>query len=166
MSDDTIRLLGRYRTTGVLLDTNILLLYFVGLLDPHEITKFKRTNTFVIEDYYTLLAVLRFVSKPITTPNILTEVSNLLGQLPDHLKSRCFALFGQAIIELDERYFSSSAAAAMPECVKFGLTDTGITHLARTQHLVITDDFRLSMYLQSAGIDILNFNHLRLLNWK
>lgn len=166
MSDDTIRLLRRHRTTGVVLDTNILLLYFVGLLDPQVIPKFKRTNTFVVEDYYTLLAVLQFVSKPTTTPNILTEVSNLLGQLPDHLKSRCFALFGHGITELNERYFSSIKAAAMPECVKFGLTDAGITHLAKTQHLVITDDFRLSQYLQSAGIDVLNFNHLRPLNWR
>lgn len=95
MSDNTIRLLRRHRTTGVVLDTNILLLYFVGLLDPQAIPKFKRTDTFVVEDYYTLLAVLQFVSKPITTPNILTEVSNLLGQLPEHLKSRfrehCYA---------------------------------------------------------------------------
>ena len=43
--------------------------------------------------------------------------------------------------------------------------DTGILRLARGKYLVLTDDFRLSQYLQKMEIDVLNFNHIRPLGW-
>jgi len=30
---------------------------------------------------------------------------------------------------------------------------------------VLTDDFRLSQFLERAGVDVLNFNHIRLAAW-
>ncbi len=79
-------LLARYKSKGVVIDTNLLLLYFVGLYDPHRIQKFKRTMTFVLEDFYTLLSFFNYFDKVVTTPNILTEVNSLAGQLPNDIK--------------------------------------------------------------------------------
>jgi len=48
---------------------------------------------------------------------------------------------------------------------RFGITDTGLMSIAKA-HLIVTIDFPLSNYLSSAGIDVLNFNHIRVLNWR
>jgi hypothetical protein len=85
--------LARYRTAGVLVDTNLLLVYFVGAFDPALIPKFKRTRMYTLEDHPLLVRVLGFFEKVVTTPHILTEVSNLAGQLPSHLTRGVFEKF-------------------------------------------------------------------------
>ena len=67
----------RYRNKGVLVDSNLLLLLFIGATDRKIISRFKRTQTFVEEDYDTLLAYLDCFSKRITLPNILSETFTL-----------------------------------------------------------------------------------------
>jgi rRNA-processing protein FCF1 len=165
MNEYIIKLIQKYRNVGVLLDTNILLLYFVGSVDPKMIATFKRTHNkgFTETDFYTLVSLLKQFKKAITTPNILTEVSNFLGQLPDHLYQDYFEWFANAISTLDEHYLTSSELAHTYEFGQFGLTDSGIIQLAKDKFLIITEDFRLSQYSQKIGIDTLNFNHIRTL---
>ena len=165
MSNWAEDLLRRHRNAGIILDTNMLLLYFVGLLDPRIIPTFKRTDNFAIEDFYTLQAILTLIPRVVTTPNILTEVSNLLGQLPNYQKVPCFDLLAAGIELLDEQYLESKPIAAMGEFRRFGITDAGLMTLAKA-HLIVTIDFPLSNYLSSAGIDVLNFNNIRMLNWQ
>lgn len=165
MSDYSVNLIQRYSRVGVIFDTNILLLYFVGTYNQDLIPKFKRTKIFTVEDYNLLVGLLGRVEKIITTPNILTEVSNLSGQLSENLKFDYFEKFATGIALLDEHYLSSDEISRMDEFSKFGLTDAGILHIARGNYLVITDDFRLSQYLQKIGVDALNFNHIRTFNW-
>jgi len=159
------KLLQRYSKAGILLDTNILLLYFVGTFDKNEILKFKRTKTFAIEDYFTLIAFLSHFEKVITTPNIITEVSNLSSQIGEHFRTDYFKQFACGIMLLNEFYLPSHDIARMEEFKRFGITDTGILCLAKTNYLVLTDDFKLSQYMQTKGIDALNFNHIRPINW-
>jgi hypothetical protein len=77
MNDEIQRLVVRYARKGILIDTNILLLYFLGSFDQDLIPSFKRTVQFTVEDYNTLLLLLQMFDRLVTTPNILTEVSNL-----------------------------------------------------------------------------------------
>jgi len=42
------------------------------------------------------------------------------------------------------------------------LTDSSILLAARNGFLILTDDFPLSNFLASEGLDVINFNHLRL----
>ena len=51
-------LIARYSRKGILIDTNILLLYFIGSFDPGLISSFKRTARFSVEDYETLLILV------------------------------------------------------------------------------------------------------------
>ncbi len=155
----------RYRQAGILVDTNILLLFFIGAFDQNLIPRFKRTKTFSVEDYEALINFLRFFDKIATTPHILTEVSNLSGQLGEPVKSEYFKKFSSDITLLEEENVVSRDVAQMREFVRLGLTDTGIIRLTRGRYLVLTDDFRLSQYLQSAGVDVVNFNHIRTAYW-
>lgn len=155
----------RYRRAGILVDTNILLLLFIGAFDQSLIPRFKRTRQFTVEDYATLTTILGLFDKIVTTPHVLTEVSNLSGQLGEPVRSEYFKKFSSGIILLEEENVTGRDVAQMQEFVRFGLTDTGIIHLTRGRYLVLTDDFRLSQYLQNAGVDVVNFNHIRTAHW-
>jgi rRNA-processing protein FCF1 len=159
------QLLARYKSKGVIIDTNLLLLYFVGMYDPHRITKFKRTMIFAVEDFYTLLGFFKYFSKVVTTPNILTEVNSLANQLADSLKVTFYPMFASQLANLEEHYIESRTLSSTPQFLKLGLTDSGILNLAQGQYLVLTDDFRLVGHLEKRSIDVINFNHIRTMNW-
>jgi hypothetical protein len=167
MKDEISYLFPRYRQKGILIDTNILLLYFVGTVNRERISRFNRTQQFVPEDYDLLVQVLNYFQKVITTPNILTEVNSLANQLGEPERSQCFAIFAQGIsVVLDEFYIESRVAATSEKFTKFGLTDCGILKLAREQYLVLTDDLKLAVYLQKEEIDTINFNNIRVYGWQ
>lgn len=165
MIEEIQALITKYSSKGILIDTNILLLYFVGSFDPVLITRFKRTVQFTIEDYEILLVLIHPFKKLLTTPNILTEVSNLSSQLNEPVKTSYFQLFAERIREIDEHYVTSAHAARQEQFRKIGLTDAGIFELSENRYLVLTDDFRLSQTLNNRGIDVINFNHVRILGW-
>lgn len=165
MKETTLRLIQAHCRKGILVDTNLLLLYFVGLLDRNQVQRFKRTQQYTAEDHKTLLAFLRRFDKIMTTPNILTEVSNLSGQFGEPIRSDYFKAFSRGISLLKEHYVESSRSAEAEHFVPMGLTDTAILGLAAAGHLVLTDDFPLAQRLQKAGADVINFNHVRTLAW-
>ncbi len=164
MKDYYDTLFHKHRQSGIFLDTNILLLYFVGIVDESLVSRFKRTtNRFCVEDYHLLCNLLPYFSKIVTTPHILTEVSNLAGQLSGQFKEEFFSSFAAGISLFDEHYTCSADIAETPAFVKFGLTDAGIAYIKT--HLVLTEDASLAWYLQSQEIDVINFNHIRTFNW-
>lgn len=165
-ADYYIALLYRYRTRGILIDTNLLLVYFVGRYDPNRLAKFKRTLTFTVEDYYTLERAFKFFNKIVTTPNILTEVNSLSNQLPEEIKTDYYAKMAEQIVNVEEHFQESRKICALEPFKKFGLTDSGIINLVKDKYLVLSDDFRLTNYLANVGIDVINFNHIRSMNWK
>ncbi len=166
MSNFTTDLVNRYCRKGILIDTNILLLWLVGSTNKARITQFNRTQNFEPRDYELLAYVFKKFQRILTTPNILTEVSNLINQLGEPERSRCFSIFARDIVKLDEIYTDSHAITATDKFSKFGLTDCGIVNVAKDNYLVLTDDLKLASYLQSLGIDTINFNNIRIYGWK
>ena len=159
-------LVQRYRTTGVLVDTNILLLLYVGSVERRLIERFKRTRErFEQSDFDLVMGFLApFENRIVTTPHILTEVSNLAGQL-GHQKQRFFPYFAKGISQLIEHYKPSVNLAQSVSFAKFGLTDAAIIDLVKNQFLVLTDDFPLANYLSQQDVDVINFNYLRAASW-
>jgi hypothetical protein len=166
MSSFVGHLVDQYRTKGILIDTNILLLWLVGSTNKDRISQFKRTQSFEVRDYELLAYIFTKFQRILTTPNILTEVSNLINQLGEPDRSKCFSIFARDIVQLDEIYKDSHTIAATDKFQKFGLTDCGIVNVAKDSYLVLTDDLRLANYLQNIGIDTLNFNNIRVYGWK
>lgn len=147
----------RYKNKGLLVDANILLLYFVGMYDPERIDNFKRTMAFSTDEFSFLCGFVQTFSTRVTTPNILTEVSNLCGTLPEMF----FDEFATLIPSFQETYQHSASVSKLSHFRRFGLTDSGIIDLVRDRYLVLTDDLRLANYLLAEGADAINFNHLR-----
>ncbi|MCB0211663.1 MAG: hypothetical protein KDJ52_20160 [Anaerolineae bacterium] len=154
-------LIQKYKTKGIIVDSNLLLFYLIGAIDLGRIKQFHRTKNFAEEDFTTLQNILQNFNTIVTTPNILTEVSNFLGQLKKDLHALYYRGFANSIDLLDERYVASNEVAKMPGFSWLHLTDSGIVDLAKNAYLVITVDAPLAVYLGRQGIDVINFNHIR-----
>lgn len=154
-------LLSKYYTKGILINTNILLLYLVGKVNRERIARFKRTKQFIPDDYDRLLQILEGFRKIVVTSNILTEVNSLANQLGEPEKTQCLIKFTVLISQITEEYIESSIIADCDVFLRFGLTDCGIMLLAEDKYLVLTDDLKLHYYLKAFGIDTVNFNNLR-----
>ncbi|MEB3830520.1 PIN domain-containing protein [Phormidium sp. CCY1219] len=166
MSNYITQLFESYKRQGVLIDTNILLLWCVGTVNKNRISKFNRTEQFIPEDYEILLKILEYFDKIVTSPNILTEVNSLVNQIREPERSQCLQILAAGMTNLDEFYIESSTIGRADKFTTFGLTDCGIIEVARNTYLVLTDDLRLASYLGNIGIATINFNHIRVYGWK
>jgi hypothetical protein len=158
-----VTLMGKHRHKGLLVDTNVLLLLLVGSINPKLITNCKITTNqgFDEADFNVLCAFVGKFQKIVTTPHILTEVSNHADKIKggDHKK-----IFGQLISlieQFDEHAESTKILVKSDAFIRFGLTDTAISSLASKNFLVLTVDLPLVGYLQGKKADVINFNHLR-----
>jgi hypothetical protein len=166
MAHEIHALVDRSRRRAIVVDTNILLLLFLGECLPDLVGRFKRAVQFAPEDWPLLTRLLSLFPGVLATPYILAEVNSLCGQLSEPARSTFFTFLSQALAPVNEHYSASAELAQHGEFVKFGLTDSSITQLAEVGHLVLTDDFRLSQFLDSKGHAVLNFNHIRMLGWR
>lgn len=165
MRDHLDQLIGRYRQKGVLVDTNLLVLLVIGLYDPDRISSFKRTATYSQSEFETLTSFLDAFDTRLTTPHVLTETSNLIGQLPNDETPKVRSVLRRLVRQLAEKTAPTKDIVSHPSFLSFGLTDSAIRRIAPGKHLVITDDLPLYHFLSSNGADTVNFNHLRPLNW-
>ena len=74
---DVLQLIHKHLGNGLLVDTNLLLLHLIGRTNKNRILKFKRTQAYTIEDFELLERFIAEFKILITTPHVLTEVSNL-----------------------------------------------------------------------------------------
>jgi hypothetical protein len=164
ISEALRHVLHKYQGRGALLDTNLLLLIFVGFADQKLIASFKRTNSqgFSVGDLELLQKVIRFLGgKLTTTPHILAETSNYIFQLgkPDQLTVLTKA--AKMIDGFSELYASACELTKRQEFFTHGLTDTGIIEAAKNGSLIISVDFDLVAHAGKANVGAINFNHIR-----
>ncbi len=151
----------RYFHAGVVVDSNILLLLFIGSYDLSLVGRFKRLAAFARTDYELLVSTLSRFSAVVTTPMILTEVNSLSNLLEFRHKYGYYTVFSLLADKMLEEIPTTKEIVATEFFKKFGYTDAAIAIAADQRYLVLTDDFALSGFLQSQQIDVINFNHLR-----
>jgi hypothetical protein len=103
MNEHLINLIRKYRKKGILVDTNLLLLYLVGLYDIEQIRDFKRTSHFDTDDFSNTQEFIELFEVKITTPHILTEVSDFIGN-----REEFQAMLQLYINSSEEKFLSSS----------------------------------------------------------
>jgi len=154
----------KYRSTGVMLDTNLLLLYVFSRFSRDKIG-IGRLAAYDFDSADLLLQYLARFERVLTTAHVLAETSNLARQMVkgEKWKAMCEAVFplfclpeqsdlkpvGVDTETLDPRNFS-----------KLGLTDAALAQSA-TAHLLLTADLDLYCAVVSAGNDAVNFTHMR-----
>ena len=158
----------RLRSRHLLIDTNLLLLFVVGSSEPSLIERHKRTCQFTVEDYELLRRVLSQFRSLVTTPNVLTEVSNLVDQSGAHDPQPLQEFLAAIVGKLEEQYVASRDGCGMEEFRRLGLADSTIIRLAQDKGdlAVLTDDIHLYLALQRRGLETVNFNHLREMSWQ
>ncbi len=149
-------LLKRYIGKPVILDTNVLLLYWCASFDPELVHTFKRLNSFFRADIDLLHRILKSFSEIRTTPHVLTEVSNLANSLPQRRKEDWTSHFARQVRVIEEDFISSQTIVRTP-AVFLGLTDAALYMLA-AKNVILTIDFPLSNYLESKHLNVVNFN--------
>lgn len=155
-------LIVRFRDGDILPDSNLLLLLLIGSFERQRIRAFKRTSEFSESDFDLLVVFLSGFRRRKTTPHILTEVSNLANALPEYLKPAWFAHFAAQVGAFFEVYEESKILMQRLEFHAFGLTDAAICSLS-SGTLILTKDFRLSGFLRSRNLPVLDFNEIRAL---
>jgi len=156
-------LIGKYIKRGILVDSNLALLYLVGGYDLRLVGdgKYNKLSKYAVEDYELLLRLKNLFKKAVTTPHVLTEVSNLTNDLPEQTKAECLRRFRATFAEIDELPIASMEAAKRQDFHFLGLTDSGLAMVSR-EYLIVSDDARLVKKMNDSGLEALNFNHLRM----
>ena len=157
--------LRQHRDTGILLDTNVLLLLWLATFDPQLIGG-KRLEKYTPEDVELLAGYVGQFKRILTTSTILTETSNLAalvlsGQRKQALFRRLCPLFGVSPPEGFHRCSVDGLALDESIFVRLGFTDASIVATAGTQHLLLTDDLDLYVAAQAQGTPAINFTHMR-----
>src|SRR5450631_2873513 len=137
-----LELLQSYFSRGVVVDSNLLLLLFVGSFDRRQIDRNSRLEKFDQADFELLVKLLGRFKLLVTTPHILTEVSNLSAGIAGRERQPYFDSFAKSLTLLDEQQVASHLALT-GRWAKLGLTDAAIAAIAKQKYLVITDDFEL-----------------------
>ena len=151
--------------TGLLVDTNLLVLYVVGSVNRNRIEQFKRTRQYTKADYALLLRVLSSFKRLHTVAHVLAEVSNLTDLSgSETLLAREF--LKRTVSVLEEAPVPSVQAANDSLYPRHGLVDASIAAVAREQKCaVLTDDLDLFLALTREKLKAVNFTHLRAQHW-
>lgn len=148
---------------GLLLDANLLLLYCVGRHDPFLITRFtQRLSRYTVDDYHLLTRFTALFATLTTTPNVVTEVVNLI----DKRSGQYAGVLNQMttdVAAMHEQYVPTSMVFTEESryVTTFGLTDVVLYRLAQQSYCVLTDDGALWSFLQGKGCATFNFEELR-----
>ena len=157
----------KYRRKGLLVDANLLVAYLVGSVHPRHLKDCRATTRyFGPEDFPLLSSFLSAFESIVTTPHILTEVSNLVGKLKGPLLNEVRLLFRELVAVATEHFDWSATISAHEDFLRFGLADTAVSLLAPNRYLVLTDDARLADLLGRRHVDVVNFNHVRMSAWQ
>ena len=156
-------LTARYARKGIVIDTNILLLFLVGYIDPGKIEEFKLTCKYTKDEFLLLSRLVKGFEKIIITPQILAEVTNHLDNSKigdEHVaKSIRAVLYGAGT---KEKYFKKDDLIDNGFLSKFGFTDVSVLESAKNgKALVLTDDLKLTGLLRNMECDVLNATDLK-----
>ncbi|MGJ5181551.1 hypothetical protein ACQR16_32715 [Bradyrhizobium oligotrophicum] len=142
----------------IALDTNVLLLLIVGLASPSYIAKHKCLGGRTVNDFEILKLFLEDFQQAVTLPNVLTEVSNLLGQTHGPTQP-LFDVLRHVIANLKEICIPSIQASRRPEFARLQLADCALMEVAKDDVFILTTDGPLHRALLAAEYKTANFTH-------
>lgn len=146
--------------TNFLLDTNAVLLLLAGRTHPEWIGSRKPVSNFAQDEYVGMTSLLKRCNQVLTLPNILTEVSNLIGVGKRNTATDALcATFRKYLETTEELYVESEPLSHHPSFRQFGLTDTAILTVVKQGVHVVTADFALFGKLETLGCKVTNLRH-------
>jgi rRNA-processing protein FCF1 len=150
---------------GLLIDTNLLVLFIVGSVNLDRVKLFKRTRKYSRSDFKLLLRVIEKFKPLYTLAHVMAEVSNLTD-LTGSERIQAREVLKSLLTIMQEPVLPSRQAAQSRFYGGHGLVDAAIASLASDNKCtVLTDDLDLYLALSRDGIEVLNFTHLQAREW-
>jgi len=170
MIDYTTYVVDKYCRKGIIVDTNVMLVYIVGIYGHNYLPKFKRTRGYDREVFEYIYSVLAQFRRHIITPHILTELSNLSPKIRDNKQDNklaaYFTVFKDVLERASERYINKDNILNSTLLPKLGVTDLTIIEAAeKYKCLVFTDDGPATGCMRHKGIEVLNLKEIRTALW-
>jgi len=141
----------------VIIDTNIFILFLVGQINENRIKNYTRNSLYTKEDYYFLLNVLADYDRIITSPNILTEVDNILNRIGGEDKYKYLVLVKTMYKQTIEKYIKTEKITQNWYFDSLGITDSSILMMAKDCELLISGDSSLCDHAKSLNIKTFDF---------
>ena len=144
---------------GLILDTNLLLVYLIGCYDVDYITHFTRTSAYTSEDFNKLRRYIKNFNALFVTPQILTELSHFSEEVNESKLNSYFEVLIKELSNFKEEYIDENIILSNKESlIKFGFADCSIVEAAKRNSLtVLTTDFPLSGSMKASDLKALNW---------
>jgi hypothetical protein len=137
---------------AVSLDTNLLVLYCIGIASERYISTNKRVANFSVEDFRFISDFLTSFDVIVSTPYSLAEVSNLLNvssrRTSDWMVVEAFV---EVIKKIDEIQVSSKSVILRDEFADFGLSDCAWLEYLDARTVFVSTDEALVNFAQAQG---------------
>lgn len=146
----------------VALDTNVFLLFIVGLADRAAIARHKRLSGYDIGSYDLLCRLLAGYDEIVVTPGCLAETTNLLDS-DKSSRTRCYQLLKELIKSgeaLSEKCVPAVKVVEGRPFMWLGFTDASYVKLAEEGVPIITSDFGLFQQAVARNESSINFGAL------
>lgn len=153
-----LELVAKYSNAGILVDSNLLFVFCIGILDRVRVSQEKGTREYTPEDFDIVSDFLGRFATILATPNILTELSNLTGRLREDVRNVFRRSMREKLLaQVEERYVPTKDAMAHFAFERLGLTDAAIGIIAGQEILILTSDLDLAIVLESRKLDCVLF---------
>jgi hypothetical protein len=152
---------------GLIIDTNVLILFLIGIYDADFIENCNLTNRYTKKDFDLLKSVISYFKKIVITPHIIAELSNLSishsrsSLRGDKLKSY-FMVVVNKLQSMEEKSIDlySMLGLDINLICELGFTDIGIFELSKKLNMpILTDDTPLHARLERV-VPTINFKLL------
>lgn len=143
----------------VALDTNVFLLFLVGLADRAAIARHKRLAAYDAGAYDALSRLLASYDEIVVTPGCLAETTNLLDS-DKGSRTRCYQILKELIESgeaLSEKHVPAVKVVEEKPFMWLGFTDASYVELAEEGIPVIAADFKLYQQVIARNEGSVNF---------
>lgn len=146
----------------IALDSNLTLLLVVGRAESGLIERNKRLRAFGQVDYDLLCGFILHADGVVTTPNAMTEVSNIATfGIREPSSSRIVASLRAFVSQVGEAYCPSRQLAGSDEFSRLGLADCAWFPVMDAGAQLLTIDNGLYLAALGRGFEAVNFEHVR-----
>lgn len=143
----------------VALDTNVFLLFLVGLSNRAAITRHKRLAAYDAGSYDLLCRLLANYDEVVVTPGCLAETTNLLDS-DKGSRTHCYRILKELIQSgetFSEKHVPAVKVVEEKPFMWLGFTDASYVELAEEGIPVITSDFKLYQQVVARNEESINF---------
>ncbi len=146
----------------IAIDTNLLLLLVVGHVSRPFILEHKRLGAFTLRDFDELRIAVGQTDSIITTPNAMTEVSNLAIQgVREPYRSQIRSVLAEFAGRMREHYRPSAEIVRTDDFFELGLTDSAWLQILDDDVILMSDDRQLCRVAEARGFVAYHLDDLR-----